>query len=301
MQQAAFHPAGAPAPGLAEPLRNPLPEDPLTAFRDNLVGNKSSPHTVQMYTCHVRSLLTWARKPAENISPSDLEHYKRYLAVERSYSKNSLYGAVKAIQAFYRYLGLTNASELRPPRRGDPLPKYLSAEETARLLATAERSPRNFGILVALGYTGLRVSELCSLDVEDVEFSARTLTVRHGKGDKDRIVPLDEKCILALRAYLEASGMPPSGPLFRSSRGQRLYPRAVQRMIKTYAKHAGITREVTPHILRHTFATTLLANGADIRIIQKILGHRSIATTQIYTHVDDRLMRQAFEHSKPTY
>ena len=98
--------------------------------------------------------------------------------------------------------------------------------------------------------------------------------------------PLDEKCILALRAYLEASGMPPSGPLFRSSRGQRLYPRAVQRMIKTYAKHAGITREVTPHILRHTFATTLLANGADIRIIQKILGHRSIATTQIYTHVD---------------
>ncbi|HEX9709171.1 MAG TPA: site-specific tyrosine recombinase/integron integrase, partial [Candidatus Thermoplasmatota archaeon] len=259
------------------------------------MGNKSSPHTVQMYCCHVRSLLTWAEKSAEEITPGDLEHYKRYLAVERDYSKNSLYGAVKAIQAFYRFLGADTAAGLKPPRRGDPLPKYLSPEETGRLLEAAQKSRRNFAILVTLGYTGLRVSELCSLRVEDLDFGGRTLTVRHGKGDKDRVVPLDEKCTLALRAYLAEEGMPPSGVLFRSTRGQPLYPRAVQRMIKTYAKRAGIARVVTPHVLRHTFATTLLANGADIRIIQKILGHRSIATTQIYTHVDGRLLKQAFE------
>jgi integrase/recombinase XerD len=254
-----------------------------------------------MYCCHVRSLLNWARRPPEAISPSDLEHYKRYLAVDRGYSKNSLYGAIKAIQAFYRFLGLKNTEGLRPPRRGEPLPKYLSVEETTRLLQAAEKSKRNFAILVALGYTGLRVSELCNLDLEDVEFSSKTLTVRHGKGDKDRIVPLEDKCVTALRLYLDEAGLAPGGPLFRSNRGARLYPRAIQRMIKTYARRAAIARTVTPHVLRHTFATTLLANGADIRIIQKILGHRSIATTQIYTHVDDRLLRQAFDSSKPSY
>jgi len=254
-----------------------------------------------MYCCHVKSLLTWAQKPPEEITPSDLEHYKRYLAVDRGYSKNSLYGAVKAIQAFYRYLHLPNAEQLKPPRRGDPLPKYLSVDETVRLLQAAEKSPRNFAILVTLGYTGLRVSELCALNLEDIDFVGKILTVRHGKGDKDRTVPLEDKCIAALRHYLDGVAPVPGGPVFRTTRASRLYPRAIQRMIKTYAKRAAISRTVTPHILRHTFATTLLSNGADIRIIQKILGHRSIATTQIYTHVDDRLLRQTFEHTKPSY
>lgn len=301
MQRLATYPAGAPAPGLAVPVLQEVREDPLQAFRDHLSGNKASPHTVQMYCCHAKGLLAWAKRPPEEITPGDLEHYKRYLAVERNYSKNSLYGAVKAIQSFYRFLALPNAEGLKPPRRGEPVPKYLSVEETARLLSAAEKSPRNFAILVTLGYTGLRVSELCALDLEDIEFSSRTLTVRHGKGDKGRIVPVDEKCVHAMQAYLGEAGLAPGGALFRSSRGARLYPRAIQRMIKTYARRAGITRTVTPHILRHTFATTLLANGADIRIIQKILGHRSIATTQIYTHVDDRLLRQAFDSSKPNY
>ena len=301
MQRLAVYPAGAPALGLAVPAPAEVLTDPLQAFRDNLSGNKASPHTVQMYCCHAKALLTWAKRPPEGITPADLEHYKRYLAVDREYSKNSLYGAVKAIQAFYRFLGMANADALKPPRRGEPVPKYLSVEETARLLGAAEKSPRNFAILVTLGYTGLRVSELCQLDLEDVEFGTRTLTVRHGKGDKGRIVPIEEKCVRSLQAYLDHAKLAPGGPMFRSSRGSRLYPRAVQRMIKTYARRAGITRTVTPHILRHTFATTLLANGADIRIIQKILGHRSIATTQIYTHVDDRLLRQAFDSSKPSY
>lgn len=301
MQRLASHPAGAPAPTVVVPVLAEVLTDPVQAFRDHLSGNKASPHTVQMYCCHAKGLLTWAKRSPEEVSPGDLEHYKRYLAVDREYSKNSLYGAVKAIQAFYRFLGLPNAEGLKPPRRGEPVPKYLSIEETARLLASAEKQPRNFAILVTLGYTGLRVSELCALDLEDVEFSTHTLTVRHGKGDKGRIVPVDEKCLHAMTAYLDKVGAVPGGALFRSSRGQRLYPRAIQRMIKTYARRAAIQRSVTPHILRHTFATTLLANGADIRIIQKLLGHRSIATTQIYTHVDDRLLRQAFDSSKPNY
>lgn len=301
MQRLASHPAGAPAPTLVVPVLGEVLTDPVQAFRDHLSGNKASPHTVQMYCCHAKGLLNWAQRPPEAIALGDLEHYKRYLAVDREYSKNSLYGAVKAIQAFYRFLGLPNAEGLKPPRRGEPIPKYLSVEETARLLAAAEKHPRNFAILVTLGYTGLRVSELCALDLVDVEFQTHTLTVRHGKGDKARIVPVDEKCLHAIAAYLDKVGAAPGGPVFRSSRGARLYPRAIQRMIKTYARRAGIQRTVTPHILRHTFATTLLANGADIRIIQKLLGHRSIATTQIYTHVDDRLLRQAFDSSKPSY
>jgi integrase/recombinase XerD len=301
MQRLAVYPAGAPAPGIVVPGLEAVQQDPLEAFRDHLTGNKASPHTVQMYCCHVKGLLAWAKRPPAEIQLGDLEHYKRYLAVDRSYSKNSLYGAVKAIQAFYRFLQLPNAEALKPPRRGEPIPKYLSVEETGRLLSSADKHPRNFAILVTLGYTGLRVSELCALDLEDVEFSTRTVTVRHGKGDKGRIVPVDEKCLHAVTAYLDHAKLAPGGPLFRSSRGARLYPRAIQRMIKTYARRAGITRSVTPHILRHTFATTLLANGADIRIIQKLLGHRSIATTQIYTHVDDRLLRQVFDSTKPSY
>ena len=150
-----------------------------------------------------------------------------------------------------------------------------------------------------LAYTGLRVSELCTLNMDDVDMHERVVSVKSGKGDKDRIAILDDSTVAALRGYL-ASRAKLNGPLFVTKRG-RISPISVQRIVKKHAKSAGIQKKVTPHVLRHTFATSLLRRGADIRIIQKLLGHSSIATTQIYTHVDDAMLKSVYEKAKPDY
>src|SRR5439155_18690377 len=148
---------------------------------------------------------------------------------------------------------------------------------------------RDRAVLEVLYATGVRVAELAGLDVEDVELREGSVQVC-GKGGKERIVPLGRKAIEAVRAHL-ADGHPGSGPLFRSRRGGRLTVRSLHRIVGARARAAGLARHVTPHTLRHTFATHLLDAGADLRVIQELLGHARLGTTQRYTHVStDRLM-----------
>ncbi|MEM4729348.1 MAG: tyrosine-type recombinase/integrase [Thermoplasmata archaeon] len=272
----------------------------LEAFRDHLLTEKKSRYTIRQYLFHVKNFLEWSKKTAEELDIEQLESYRRYLSVDRRYSKNSLYVATIALRTFFKFLGKNIEDKIKPPRRGLPIPKYLTEDEMSCLLAAAHGDKRDTAILLTLGYSGLRVGELCALDVEDIDFSEGVINVRSGKGDKGRIALIDEKTIKALKDYLDSRAVS-TGPLFISARGKRITERRVEKLVKKYAMLAGIKKTVTPHVLRHTFATALLKRGADIRIIQQLLGHASVATTQIYTHIDDRALKEAYKKAKPEY
>jgi integrase/recombinase XerD len=174
-------------------------------------------------------------------------------------------------------------------RRKKRLPKFIPPDEAERLAAAAgDRALDRILVLCGL-FLGLRVSELCELRVEDIELERRLAMVRGGKGDKDRNLPIAARLVGSLREWI---GGRRDGWLFPSPREPRQHVsvRYVQVMVKRAALAAGVTRKVTPHILRHSFATNLLHKGADLREVQELLGHSSVATTEIYTHVmPDRL------------
>ena len=267
----------------------------VISFEGHLEELGRSPNTIRQYTWHAQRMLDYLGKDPGDVSREDLSRYRHYLANKCDYTKTSLYMVTMAIKAFFNYLELDTADTLPRPQRRKSLPKYLTEAEAHRLLMAAEHDPRDHAILTIMAYTGLRVSEVCHLNGEDINLGERTLSVVSGKGDKDRMVVFAQPTAVALRRWLEKREEVGHDALFLNRGGGRLTPRSVQRIVKHYADEAGIRKVVTPHVLRHTMATTLLRHGADIRIIQQLLGHSSIATTQIYTHVDDAMLRTAYD------
>jgi site-specific recombinase XerD len=219
--------------------------------------------------------------------------------------------AVRAFLKFLRKRGIESISPERielakvPDRSLD----LISSQELARLLAAPKadslEGKRDRAILELLFSTGLRISELCSLAIDDVDLSRDEFSVR-GKGDKVRVVFLTEEAKRTIREYLSARKDMEEALFIRYGRkahlGEeaRVTPRTVQRLLKRYAAKAGITRKVTPHVIRHSFATDLLSNGADLRSVQALLGHAHIGTTQVYTHVTDAHLREVHKkfHSR---
>ncbi len=266
-------------------------------FQRMLQAKERSPCTVKQYGHIARTFLERTGKPLDEVTRRDLEAYREYLVLEKRYSKNSIYTTVRGLTCLCRSFGLEVAEGFEAPRRPERLPRYLSEEETHRLFEAARGSPRDFAILHVLAYGGLRVSELCHIELEDLEFERNLLHVRSGKGDKDREVVLEDRTRSALDRYLAERTLAGVG----SSRLFPLEPVTVERMVRRTAERAQIGRPVTPHMLRHTLATALLSRGCDIRYIQKLLGHASVATTQIYTHVDTQALRDAYQKAKPEY
>ncbi|MDA8596766.1 tyrosine-type recombinase/integrase [Candidatus Pacebacteria bacterium] len=211
-----------------------------------------------------------------------------------------------ALRAFLKYLRKRNVESLNPerielakvPERSLDL---ISPAELDRLMKAPDTKEitglRDRAILELLFSTGLRISELTNLSIDDVDLTRDEFSVR-GKGDKIRVVFLSDTAKQAIKAYLkERKDMNDAlfvqyGKNAKAAKDLRLSPRAVQRLLKTYAAKAGITRKVTPHVIRHSFATDLLSNGADLRSVQALLGHANIATTQVYTHVTDKHLRE---------
>lgn len=211
-----------------------------------------------------------------------------------------------ALRAFLKYLRKREIESLNPerielakvPERSLDL---ISSAELKRLMNAPKTNElegkRDKAILELLFSTGLRISELTSLSIDDIDMTRDEFSVR-GKGDKIRVVFLSDDARKALQDYLKNRKDMDDAMFVRYGRKQndggdlRLSPRAVQRLIKKYAAEAGITRKVTPHVIRHSFATDLLQNGADIRSVQALLGHASINTTQVYTHVTDKHLRE---------
>jgi integrase/recombinase XerD len=225
---------------------------------------------------------------------------------QKGYASSSICRALMAIKVFFRFLTREGfipsnpALYLESPKLWQLIPEVLSFEEVEKLLnqPDTEELPgaRDKAILEMLYASGLRVSELCSMDLYSVD---DTMVRVMGKGGKERMVPIGESAIKSLDHYLSFLDGVEQKALFVNDKGKRISRNFVWKMIKDYAKKAGIAKNISPHTLRHSFATHLLDNGADLRIIQEMLGHASIGSTERYTHVSQSRLQEAFELFHP--
>ncbi|MCL5799856.1 MAG: tyrosine-type recombinase/integrase [Candidatus Thermoplasmatota archaeon] len=275
----------------------------IEKFRSWMIGERKSRHTVKEYSFLVKHFLSFLNVDPQEIGKEEIENYKKFTATVKGYSRNSQYLAIKAIKLYFRYKGIAPPPNLNPPVRSKKLPNYLNEAETRGLIIAGKAHPKFIPIIMTLAYTGIRVGELCSLDLKDVDLEENTIRIRGGKGDKDRIVIMSRECSASIREYIDGVRMSANttAALFVSSRGTRYDPSTIERIVRRIREEAGISKKVTPHVLRHTFATSLLRNGGDIRFIQQILGHASVATTQIYTHVDDGMLKDMYLKYQPKY
>ncbi|SFI81756.1 tyrosine recombinase XerC [Planctomicrobium piriforme] len=242
-----------------------------------------------------------------------LRGYVSYLH-ECQYARTTIARRLAALRSFFRYTtreGLTSsnpAQALRTPRAGRKLPHFLSTEQVATLLeappANEPMGLRDRAILETLYSAGLRVAELVGLNVSDWDRGANILRV-FGKGAKERIAPIGSYASRALERWLTVRAVDPGAPadeldaMFLNRFGRRLTTRSIGRMLEKHLQDAGLSSLTSPHTLRHSFATHLLDGGADLRSVQELLGHKSLTTTQIYTHVSTRRMRETYESAHP--
>ena len=278
-----------------------------------------SPHTLAAYRRDLGQLVEWlGRQKVTDLDGIDRRLLRRYVAFldSRGFARRSIVRKVSAIRSMLAWavthdLVEDNAAEDVPvPKLDRTLPKVMRAADAARLceLPPADDAvgQRDRAILELLYGSGLRVAELCGLDVDDVDLAGARLRVT-GKGRKQRQVPMSEPAVAAVEAYREGGRrrlLRPEGAadarhaLFLNSRGGRLGPRSVRSMLARYLSAEGAA-PVGPHALRHSFATHLLDGGADLRVVQELLGHASLATTQIYTHVSKERLKAVYEQSHP--
>jgi integrase/recombinase XerC len=281
----------------------------LKSFCEFLKREKgASPHTIRGYRRDVEDFFVFLKKnysiSIENTKPF---HIRAFLISLKSLKKNSLFRKISAVRTFFNFLIYDGKIEINPASiiemrgREKNLPSFLSVEEIFSLLDSEElkESKRDRAILEFLYDTGLRISELLSLKLRDIDFKNRVLLVR-GKRGKERMVPVGEKGIKAVKEYIdERQNNAPESPLFCGRNGKPLSDRSVRRLIKKYSILCGIPKRVTPHTLRHTYATHLLEGGADIRAIQELLGHSTIASTQQYLHSSVGRLMEVYDRAHP--
>lgn len=275
-----------------------------------------SPHTVSAYRSDLRAFAEWAaRSRCSTVDDIDRTVLRRYLAFlsERRFARRSIARKASALRAMLTwsvtrgYLSSSPATDLAAPKLDKPLPKVMrQADVTTLLDLPPDDEPvglRDRAILELLYSSGLRVSELCGLDVDDVDLRGGVVQVT-GKGRKQRRIPFGKPAHDAVSRYVSdarlalMSGNKSSSALFLNARGRRLGPRSVRAMLTKYLGAEGMT-QISPHTLRHSFATHLLDGGADLRAVQELLGHESLSTTQIYTHVSTERLRAVYEQSHP--
>ena len=301
---------GVEAPG-GPPLTSTTIDGYLAYLRD---VRRMSPNTVESYARDLAALAAFAEKrkldPAA-LDRRELDAFVRSLMAS-GLSPRSTARAVACIRGFYKFLAVEQrresspADDLRAPRAWAALPKFLDLEEVDRLLAQPDvsrpRGLRDKALISVLYATGLRVSELISLKLPNLHLQEGYLTCI-GKGDKERIVPIGQEATDWVQKYLAGARpklVPKSSPwLFVNARGGPLSRVGFWKLLKEYGLKAGITRNISPHVLRHSFATHLLDRGADLRAIQMMLGHADLSTTQIYTHVLEARLRSVYDRFHP--
>jgi len=290
----------------------------IDAFTESLAHVRgSSPHTVKAYVSDVRAFIRYLEGAGRDLVTADhgtIRGWLGTLAVD--HAPRSRARALASVRALYRFLVTTArvpsnpARTVRSPKLPTRLPRVLPVDEVfAVLTVPGKEGPlglRDRALFELLYGSGLRVSEACGLDVDDLDLRSRTVRVL-GKGRKERLCPMNAGCITALRRWLErrgellarpAPGQDPAA-LFLNHRGGRLTARSVARHLDRTVLQLALQRKVSPHALRHSFATHLLAGGADVRVIQELLGHASLSTTQRYTHVDLRRLMEAYDRAHP--
>ena len=283
----------------------------LERYLSELVGRGASPHTVAAY----RSDLSQWLAVDPDLAAWDGKRLRQYV-MERSAGTNTartVARKVAALRSFYRFLEREGEIDPNPARRmvsprfRRGLPRVLTIDEASTLIESAMRAfgplgLRNWALLEVLYGGGLRASEAVGLSLGDVDWPTRFLKVR-GKGKKERWVPFGTKAERALSSYLDAArpalASPGETAVFVNHRGGRLNVRSVGRIVKSVLAASAIGRDISPHWLRHSFATHLLMNGADLRIVQDLLGHESLHTTQIYTHVSQDHLTRVYQRTHP--
>jgi len=291
-----------------------------TAFLRHLhVERNASELTLKSYAEDFESFYDYLRDraggvpEARDVTTGMLRAYVAYLH-ECQYARTTIARRLACLRSFFRYTtreSITDsnpAQALRTPRTGRKLPHFLTTEQTAQLLETPPANDpmglRDRAILETMYSAGLRVAELVALNVSGWDREANILRVM-GKGRKERIAAVGRYAAAALERWLDVRTVSPGATpadkdaLFLNRFGERLTTRSIGRMLEKHLIVTGLNRLTTPHTLRHSFATHLLDGGADLRAVQELLGHKSLTTTQIYTHVSTRRMRETYEHAHP--
>jgi integrase/recombinase XerC/integrase/recombinase XerD len=297
-------------PAVSEPWR-----DALRTFDRDMAVRSAAESTRRAYANDVGQLAEWAseiKKEPEALGHRDLRRFAARLS-DRGISKAGVARKLAAIRAFYAALVRTGEMKANPadlvatPKRDRKLPRVLSREEMQRLLdRIPTRTPletRDRAMLELTYSCGLRAEEVVNLDSDAADFEGERLRIE-GKGGKTRLVPMGEPAQAALSRYLDRARPALVGPgqesaLFVSKSGRRLHPSDVRRRLQLWVREAAIAGGVSPHALRHSFATHLLEGGADLRSIQELLGHSSLSTTQVYTQVEPSWLQSQYARSHP--
>jgi integrase/recombinase XerC len=288
----------------------------LSRFLSFLKHEKNaSPHTIDSYRCDLQQLALFLSEKKVSLARIDNVVLRSFLATlyEKEIKKSTAARKLAAMRSFFQYcirmkwINDNPAKVVATPKQDRYLPSFLSEAEVEAFLdlplSDRPLDLRDRAILELLYATGLRVSELVGISLEDINFTERLIRVK-GKGKKERIVPFGRMAEGSLKNYVRAKififkGEIDTEALFLNYRGERLTTRSVQRIVDKYIESSAMRRKISPHSLRHSFASHLLSRGADLRAIQEFLGHESLATTQKYTHVDLKRLLEVYRKSHP--
>src|SRR3989344_85558 len=263
----------------------------LKKFKQELLVAGYSAQTIKMYETYARLFFEFAKKPAEQVERGDIISFMAEMKEKHNVSNATLALALSALKFFFHtFLHRKIIEDIKVPKKAKKLPVVLTKEEL-KALFKATKHGRNRLILEFLYSTGCRVSEASKLRVDDLELEEGIARVKGGKGNKDRIIVLSKQWISDIKRYLKKKKKK-SEFVFSKKNAKPISSDSIQRIVKEAAEKAGIAKEVTPHKLRHSFATHLLESGENIRKIQELLGHSNLSTTQIYTQVSTEELRK---------
>ena len=271
---------------------------------------KYSENTISSYKRDLNKTNTYIKKDFAKLNKKDIQNYIQ--KISKSENVSSVSRCISTLKSFYKFLELNKYTSLNPlttitnPKTVKKLPKILSEEEIEKLLDINLKTDfdyRNKAMLELMYSSGLRVSELINLNVNDIDLSNASVRI-FGKGSKERIIPLNDYAIDALNNYIlnhrrSLFKHGESNYLFLNNHGNKMTRQGFFKILKKIAKEKGIKSELSPHTLRHSFATHLLKHGADLRSIQELLGHSDISTTQIYTHITSERLQKNYEEFHP--
>lgn len=289
-------------------------------FKAYLVVEKNfSAHTARAYESDVTAFLIWlGNNLPQSVNYNKVREYLHFVN-KYNYKKTTLSRKISALRTFYKYLCREQMVETNPlnaisaPKKEKMLPKFLTKDEVEQILnsidITTPSGFRNRAILEVLWATGMRVSELSGLNMGDLELSSNEIRV-FGKGAKERVVLISERAKNYLERYINtarklvAKGFEikddgENSPVFVNNTGYRLTTKTVRNVINSTVEKLELPKKVTPHVFRHSFATYLIENGADLRVVQELLGHASISNTQIYTHISTKHLTETYEQTHP--
>ena len=299
---------------------NQISKQDLEDFKSYIIAEKNfSEHTARAYCSDVLSFLIWINEQScEDIDFPKIRDYIHFIQ-KFNYKKTTVARKIASLRTFYKYLYRERKVDSNPvmnlnnPKRPKSLPKFLTPDEVEQILNNTKiETPsgyRNRTILELLWATGMRISELAGLNFGDLNLDQNEIRV-FGKGAKERIILVTDRAKNYLERYIEtARDLIPKGyptpsrnensPIFINNTGFRIQPRTIRNVINEIVEKISLPKHVTPHVFRHSFATHLIENGADLRVVQELLGHASISNTQIYTHVSTQHLKEVYNEAHP--